>query len=841
MWTQKLHIYNDGAGNNITSAGSDGKKYLLRTLLIVTGDQAEEAVTLAANDLRAYIKLACRNTRVAVKKAVTVSPEELRANSLILLGNETVNGLIKKTKRAANLNYRISYRERYQEMTGVPLKDPGAGFSVRTIPSPYAKDRVVIMLEGEDKLGMQYAAYDWLEKALGVRFLSPYFEYCPKQKEIRVPILNFEETCNFPLRRLQIWAYPDDPSREPRLRTSFDGYDNEPWLWYKNGLNGDITMMTRCVDWLVKNKQNVILWMPEIYGHFPPIPPDYTRYEAMRGLKIIGYINAGSQWATARYASLYGDISKSLCQSKTGESFDHICSTQKLFWDVLEQEIAWYERPENRIRQLVAIALCYEESSCAYPAYCMKDRPAVPCKYCGKIPNWKKWVEAMKKAEEILRKKGWNIPVGRVDFGSVSSGVPWDDDHRFGVRPEWDRKLVDHAPSKNNFFQLRPAGDHTCEAMKHYWDLVKKRNRKEKLRLSIFKEGENLLMMSSDLPIISPYYFKAREHDFDKLSGDSVTFCHDINIFTTRKLEWLKTLHSFRGQWKHEGTWEDYVGKETDHLFGSGVGKSIVAAFQYISRVLEQELIWRKTPWNHDVESYRGIFVFHPSLVHLFINCAQHPLTLMELRRKDGGLALCAAQAPEENSLIKRRPYRDFVDRDYKTVKQDMVHYLKLLTKAEESLRTGAGLVERNKDLFQEDFSYNIQGAMDFLAWRLKAVTAFCLLIEAEKHARQYDKKKTLLTMQKTLAYMSGAVADIKSYWKNYGTKEETMEHASNKSSPPATSVEELYETWRKIYAATEKHGINWNSALIACVNENDSYPRLFSNKPDIAGRKTGL
>ena len=123
----------------------------------------------------------------------------------------------------------------------------------------------------------------------------------------------------------------------------------------------------------------------------------------------------------------------------------------------------------------------------------MKDRPAVPCRYCGDIPNWKKWVEAMKNVEEKLHAKGWNVPVGKVAFGSASSGVPWDEDHRFGVRPEWDQKLVDHAPSRNSFFELRPPGDHTYEEMEHYWDFVKGRNRKEKLHLSIVKEGENVL------------------------------------------------------------------------------------------------------------------------------------------------------------------------------------------------------------------------------------------------------------------------------------------------------------------------------------------------------------
>jgi len=208
MWTRKLHVYSDGAGKNSTCAQLRGQHHLLRNLIIVPDDAGEEAVAIAANDLRKYIKRACRDVKVVIKRGQAVTNEDLRECSLVLLGNDKVNGLIPKTKQAANLAYRISYKDKYKQITGLPLKDPGAGFSVRTIPSPYSPGKVVILLEGEDKLGMQYAVYDWLEEALGVRFLSPYFEYCPRQPQLQVPLLNFEETGNFALRRLEVWGYP---------------------------------------------------------------------------------------------------------------------------------------------------------------------------------------------------------------------------------------------------------------------------------------------------------------------------------------------------------------------------------------------------------------------------------------------------------------------------------------------------------------------------------------------------------------------------------------------------------------------------------------------------------
>ena len=129
-----MRYHSDSAGENATLTDSDRNQSVIRDVMIVTGDQPEEAVTLAANDLGKYLKLACPQVRVAIKKAAAVSPQELRENSLILLGNDKVNELIDRTKQAAHLTYRISYRERYQEITGVPLKDPGAGFWSSPLP-----------------------------------------------------------------------------------------------------------------------------------------------------------------------------------------------------------------------------------------------------------------------------------------------------------------------------------------------------------------------------------------------------------------------------------------------------------------------------------------------------------------------------------------------------------------------------------------------------------------------------------------------------------------------------------------------------------------------------------
>ena len=104
--------------------------------------------------------------------------------------------------------------------------------------------------------------------------------------------------------------------------------------------------------------------------------------------------------------------------------------------------------------------------------------------------------------------------------------------------------------------------------------------------------------------------------------------------------------------------------------------------------MLEQELIWKKTPWNHDVDSYRGVQTFFPSLVHIFTNCAQRPIDLAELRGKNGAVWNMASAGADEVRL-KHRAYRDFVDRDYQTVKQEMMHYLELLDQADSGAKKG--------------------------------------------------------------------------------------------------------------------------------------------------------
>ncbi|MBI4474188.1 MAG: hypothetical protein HY646_16070, partial [Acidobacteria bacterium] len=629
---------------------------------------------------------------VRVATAAQAKQHGLRRH-LMLIGNPESNSLIADVYGTARLSEIPEFPNRYHQMTGVTVADLGDGFSIRTRRNPHDENKVVVLLEGRDRLGMQYASYDYAEQALGVRYLSPYFDYIPAVARIPVSHINLVETPDFPLRRLEVWNFQSEDVRDPtrrrtlgRVNRRYAAETNDPQLWYFNALGGDVTMMKRCVDWLVKNKQNVITWLHEHFLHRPSITPgEYAEHEAMRGLKILAYISPGSNHLPPdlhnRMKNPNDALAQHSCRAANGESFFHLCYKSDAYWKMLEEELDWYEKPENAIRQVVGYSLYYGEGSCSYPGYCIADHTKRRCVRCGKIPNWKKWVHTMRVIEERIRSRGRNVPVGLVDFGCASSGVPRDDDPRFGVRPQWDTIIVDHVPSPNNYFELRPAGDHTWEEMGHYWDYVKNRNRREGTRLSIFKQGESILGMSTDLPLISPYYFETRDHDFSRLAGDDVTLGHDTNLFTTHHLEWLKTYHVFQSQWKFQTGWRAFLEKEIDHLFGDRVGADFIRSLDLFLRVLKQELLWQQTPHNHNANDWRGVQARFGYLIDIFINLQTYPST-GEGCTRDGHYYTFPVGRPLRYRT-RFRPFARFVEKEVDQVVEETSHYRQLLQQSE--------------------------------------------------------------------------------------------------------------------------------------------------------------
>ena len=65
--------------------------------------------------------------------------------------------------------------------------------SLPPLPSPFAKERYVMLVEGDDKMGLQYGCYGLVRRILGVRYLSPYFEHVPRLDRVEFSSLDVVE------------------------------------------------------------------------------------------------------------------------------------------------------------------------------------------------------------------------------------------------------------------------------------------------------------------------------------------------------------------------------------------------------------------------------------------------------------------------------------------------------------------------------------------------------------------------------------------------------------------------------------------------------------------------
>lgn len=767
---------------------------VLDKVIIVIPKNSLEAIQIAAKDLFRYLQNSTKRIDVRICSADKVRDEYMSSN-LILIGNKECNELIRNIRKESHLAKLPNLPGRYYEMTGYRVAELGNGFAITAIRNPKDSRRVIILLEGEDLLGIQYAIYDFAEHVIGVRYLNPYFDYIPKQDKLKIEPINIVEIPDFPLRRIEIWNFNtgseswDNKRGKPigRINRNYKKVENDPALWHQNALLGDITMMKKVVDWLIKNKQNVITWVHEHFSHWPPVMPrEYTEYEVMRGLKIFAYLSPGSNHIanglrlshaeyfaenTCRpFPKRCDDPKKELYEMIPFE-FHHFCYCTEAFWKQLETEIDWYERPENKNRSVVGYSLYYGEGTCAYPAFCMDDKKKQSCIRCGHIPNWQKRVDTIKKTKEMLEKRGRFAPVGIVDFGCASSGVPPDDDIRYGVHPEWDAKLISNVPGPNNYFSLRPPGDHTYEEMNHYWGLVKKRNKREGTHLSIFKEGESEVMMASDLPILSPFYFETREHDFKALVGDSVTIGHDTNYFSSGNLGWLKHYWVLRSQWKFVPGWQKGISVELDHLFGNGVGREYAKALVYLSRVLSQELVWEKTPYNHTAEDWRGIHTRWLYLYDIFINLSFYPGDGKELM--EGGHYRTFTGGYPTRFRCKVRPFERFYSQELESTEKDMLHYLCLLEECEKNGENAKARVMRNKDFFEEEFVMPLSQSIVFLRWRLQAVIGYCRYLKARKAFLSQRKNVGKKFLVNASEYLEDAIETMKIYQKRAPKRKE--------------------------------------------------------------------
>ena len=125
---------------------------------VVMPKSADPAVVLAAEDIARYFRTVCTATR-----ASTVTEDKLlenaRGDHLVLVGSSSAN----------NPHYLALLGEVLAKVKAAPRTPSPEGYSLRIVPNPFAREHVVMLVEAQDKMGLQYGSYDLVKRVLGVR------------------------------------------------------------------------------------------------------------------------------------------------------------------------------------------------------------------------------------------------------------------------------------------------------------------------------------------------------------------------------------------------------------------------------------------------------------------------------------------------------------------------------------------------------------------------------------------------------------------------------------------------------------------------------------------------
>jgi hypothetical protein len=673
-------------------------------MVVVTSGELSEGVQIAVQDLIEYLRKCCQRFEVVVKREDEMREDD-RRNNLLVAGDSRSN-LLNSMKKDLGLSDRQLTEQ---------------SFSIRTAPNPYADNKTIVLLEGCDKLGLQYACYDFAERVLGVRYLSPGFEYIPELQEINIPYLDIHESPGFKHRGIWVFHYGFDNGR--------GGNWVDPYEWWENR-DKDITMLKKTTDWAIKNKQDFICWLGDLGPRLHEFAPkEHIDYEVMRGIYTVAVVNPSSS-----YGFLSGDQENFCTHDPDYHGFDpdHLCIETERFWQAADEYI---EQTPLLGANVLGVLIYFGESTCSGLGYC-------GCKRCGHIPNWEKYVKVASYVREKLKEKGINLPVGISRGASAHLGP-------FGDR-EFAERIVSRL-SEDGFCSVRTLMDHSWEEVGAWFDLVNERNMREGSRITVWKEAENLYMCgSSDIPLVSVFYYETREKDFQRLSKDPLVELHHTNVVTTHFMEWLKNYYTIKCQWKYVPGWKDFVEKELSHVFGQKTGDLITGAMENLLKVEKME----RRPDVYDFKQVdfviKGGYDYKPEYARVLgigvAGWCYASNIILDLKLTEG--------------ISNEEEFKANLDR----VENDVNYYLESVNKAYADTRAGLESCQKCREYFREEIFNPMEWTCLFLRFRLYVVKAYCSLLRAKEQGLGNNRKNVLQVLGDALTFMDHALDDLRDY-----------------------------------------------------------------------------
>ena len=540
-----------------------GKSLPMTTeVTVAVNDSADPAVRLTARGVARYFRSVCPTTKAS---AITRSDylTEARKNHLILIGRAGAgNGLLDETLAQLKLEGRSAGPE---------------GYSLRVLPSPFATGRFVVLIEADDKLGLQYGCYDLVKRVLGVRYLSPYFEHVPRRDRLDFAPLDILEKPQVPRRGVYPWAYHYNNRGAGGFADIGDRFRERDADWFK-----------RYADWLIKHRQNFYCWYDDLYNWDPisqKLPADVRRHNATRGLKLL----LGVGWACNEGTPRGGKWDAGLCIDKDGQLISgpyyyHPCPAAATYWELARMTL---DKIDFSYEQIIGVVIGYGENGRAGRGNC-------GCIHCSDIPGDEKFMRDLRFVREYLADKGHaEIPVGFLEAEWGGPGAP--------LVP----KLIPQLPD-NALLAFNPYRATYWNHFEHWYDAVRKANSGGK-GITIYQAAEVNFLCCQDVPLFRPSGFVLKHQHFSTLPRQDVA-----GVFaghnTSQYLNWVHHSVLFEWSWRFDPDrhWCESIRELMSDVFGAECGRLTTRA---IDKLICLEYAEPYQPWSKRTEK---LAIFDP-------------------------------------------------------------------------------------------------------------------------------------------------------------------------------------------------------------------------------------
>ena len=385
----------------------------------------------------------------------------------------------------------------------------------------------VYTLEGADIWGLQYAVYDLAERLLGVQYLKPELDYIPEQRHFRPFAIDTGiQSPDYRWRGLYPWHYNYNSRGLDSFCDINRRFVDGDWDWYRH-----------LCDWMVKNRQNAVLWFDDVFSHeniSGQFPAEVQDYFALRGIRQI----LGLGWASNEdLQSKDVPVERPYCMNQDGKSVEdaawkrNICPLSETYFPLADINFSRMDlsRPDNYLGCLIG----YGENGWA------AKEEGTDCVLQRGVPSSRLMARDYRYIRSKLDGAGLeNLPLGFVtSTWSIHPGNPFETDAFLDALPE------------GSIFTMH---SYQQTGWKQFERLYRKIEEKDK-GFKVFHIAEVAFLCGCDIPLLKPSILRRRALHFDTLPRKH-TIGHLATLNTTQYLYWLMSWQEMRWQWNREDT-----------------------------------------------------------------------------------------------------------------------------------------------------------------------------------------------------------------------------------------------------------------------------------------------